>query len=219
MVDAPAIHERPLEKVTEILTPFPVSGERRPVRQRVTEPGQQSPPFHDRKQGRQFNQKVKRGYGSNPCRDHGIADLKPPSIHASGVVGRKATVGQLYSDWMRSCQATNTPTLSVPFAGRVFAGRAVAERGRAYSTHSRRFRGLALVEESLRRALDRDPCDAANDAEVLYDVLCLRASVIGQIVPRLNDRELEHDNRIEARTRLSRILCPGGLITPLGSGF
>ena len=62
------------------------------------------------------------------------------------------------------------------------------------------FAASRWLRESLRRALDRDPCDAANDAEVLYDVLCLRASVIGQIVPHLNDREHEHDNRIEART-------------------
>ena len=32
------------------------------------------------------------------------------------------------------------------------------------------FAASRWLRESLRRALDRDPCDAANDAEVLYDV-------------------------------------------------
>ena len=46
------------------------------------------------------------------------------------------------------------------------------------------FAASRWLRESLRRALDRDPCDAANDAEVLYDVLCLRAAAIGGSVAR-----------------------------------
>jgi len=38
--------------------------------------------------------------------------------------GREAVVGRLYSDWMRSCQATNTRAISLPVRTARFEGRA-----------------------------------------------------------------------------------------------